>query len=81
MKTIIVIIAILFFAPISLIFVRYYLIHKWYYKGYNETLLAHLNGTLGEVNKPSGVYLNNENRWWHRGAYDAYCEIKQKKEN
>lgn len=53
-----------------------YLQNKWYKRGYNETYEMFHRGQLGRVEKIDYVYhTSNENRYYHRGAYQAYKEI------
>ena len=53
-----------------------YLTRKWYKRGYNDTMLLYKENKLGVVADPHGIHNCNENRWYHYGAWDAYCEIK-----
>jgi len=53
-----------------------YLQNKWYKRGYNETYESFYNGRLMCVENPDYTYHScNENKYYHRGAYQAYKEI------
>lgn len=55
-----------------------YLTKKWYNQGYNSTIKLYQENKLGAVANPDSVsHSCNENRWYHYGAYDAYCKIKE----
>ena len=58
-----------------------YLTRKWHKKGYNDTMESYKENKLGNVENPEYTkHSCTENRWWHYGAWDAYCEIKGIKE-
>ena len=64
--------------PICIIGYSFYLVNKWYKRGYNETYEMFHRGRLVHVENPDYVYhSSNENKYYHRGAYQAYTEIKQ----
>lgn len=54
--------------------------HKWYKRGFNDTLHeidTYLSGkrpNKPHVEKPHGPYLCYQNKWWWMGAYDA-CDV------
>lgn len=61
-----------------LIYYRLYLIKKWYKKGYDSTMELYKENKLGKVTNPDYIlHTCNENKFWHYGAYDAYCKIKR----
>ena len=61
---------------ISPLLVCIHFTNKWYNKGYNDTIKSYENGTLGKVENPKYVkHSCSENKWWHYGAYNAYCKI------
>lgn len=52
-------------------------IHNWKMCGYNETYQALANGKLWEVKDPNEMTFNNaENKMYHIGAYEAYCDFR-----
>jgi hypothetical protein len=64
--------------PICIIGYSFYLVNKWYKRGYRETYELFYNGRLACVGNPDYTYHScNENKYYHRGAYQAYTEIKQ----
>jgi hypothetical protein len=62
--------------PICIIGYSFYIVNKWYKRGYRETYELFHNGHLRCVENPDYVYHScNENKYYHRGAYQAYKEI------
>jgi hypothetical protein len=62
--------------PICIIGYSFYLVNKWYKRGYRETYELFYNGRLACVGNPDYTYHScNENKYYHRGAYQAYKEI------
>lgn len=56
-----------------------YLTHKWYKRGYQDVMTDSEDYKKGKryiVNPKYSKHICNENKFWHYGAYDAYCKIK-----
>ena len=72
-----VIVPLVLFAVILSIYF-YYRARKWYKRGFNDILYEIDRYLSGErrnkpyVEKPHGPYLCYQNKWWWKGAYDAY---------
>ncbi len=62
--------------PICIIGYSFYIVNKWYKRGYCETYESFHKGQLGCVENPDYTYHScNENKYYHIGAYQAYKEI------
>lgn len=73
---IVLIIFIFLLVVLPIICYEFYFVKKWYKKGYDSTMELHKENKLGKVVNPHDVsHTCNENKFWHYGAYDAYCEI------
>lgn len=72
-----IILIVIVLVPICIIGYSFYIVNKWYKRGYNETYEMFHRGQLGCVENHDYVYHScNENKYYHRGAYQAYKEIK-----
>lgn len=71
-----IILIVIVFVPICIIGYLFYIVNKWYKRGYNETYEMFHRGQLGRIDNPDYTFhTSNENKYYHIGAYQAYKEI------
>lgn len=71
-----IILIVIVLVPICIIGYLFYIVNKWYKRGYNETYEMFHLGRLVHVENPDYVcHSCNENKYYHIGAHQAYKEI------
>ena len=70
---------VIFFGIILFICYALYLTYKWYKRGYNDVMSDsedYKKGVRRIVDPEYSKHMCNENKWYHYGAWSAYCKIK-----